>query len=365
MNSTIQTVISLVKSALYKEKTVIPEDFDWELAKTVITSQKLYALTYYGLINSGEKVPDWLKHAFLEQVFFLTSLWQNGEAVTVEFDKSGVEYVPLKGLSVKDEYPEPYMRQMNDLDILIREKDYNKNIKPIMAKLGFTELVESDHEYQWIKDGKVIELHKRIIPSYNKDFYKVIGDGWEWLQQGNEYAYLFVHFAKHYRDSGIGIVHLIDLEVCRKPIDRAVLEELHLTAFYDNIQRLLDCWFRGAKYDPVTTFLTEKIFKSGESGSIETLNRSMALKSIDKAGGSVKKARRRNALRLLFPPFSAMKMRYKVLKPLPVLLPFCYIWRMICAPFSGNIKKNIELNKSIKKDDYRDELKFVGLDFWF
>ena len=365
MESTIKTVISLIKSALYKEKTVIPDDFDWELAKKIILSQGICELTYYGLINSGVQVPEWLSYKFYERIYFSTSLWQKAEDVTAEFNKAGIEYIPLKGISAKDSYPEPYMRHMNDVDILIREKDYKKTIKPIMKNLGFTAGAESDHEYIWHKDGQTVELHKRIIPSYNKDFYGVIGDGWEWLKKNGEYIYLFVHFAKHYRDSGIGIVHLIDLEVCKNTGDLFALSDLHLNQFYENVKKTLDCWFRNGEYDSVTSFLTNKFFSGGEYGNAQTQSRSMALKSINQAGGSVKKARRRSVFRALFPTYSAMKMRYNILKPLPFLLPVFYIWRLICAPFSGRVKKRIDMNKSIKKDDYRDELKFVGLDFWF
>ena len=365
MDSTIKTVISLIKSALYKEKTVIPEDFNWESAKKIILSQSISELVYYGLINSGIQVPEWLSYKFYERVYFSTSLWQKADDVIAEFDKAGIEYIPLKGVSVKNRYPEPYMRHMNDVDILIREKDYKKTIKPIMKNLGFTAGAESDHEYIWHKDGQTIELHKRIIPSYNKDFYEVIGDGWEWLKKNGEYVYLFVHLAKHYRDSGIGVVHLIDLEVCKNTGDLFALTALHLDKFYDNVKNTLDCWFRDKEFDPVTTFLTEKFFSGGEYGTTQTQSRSMALKSINQADGSIKKARVKNAFRALFPPYSAMKMRYKILKTLPFLLPVFYIWRLIRAPFSGRVKKRIDMNKSIKKDDYRDELKFVGLDFWF
>lgn len=365
MDITVKTILSLVKSALYKEKTVIPENFDWELARKIIASQEIYELTYYGMVYSDAEIPKWLKTKFLERITILTTLWYKGEEVIAAFDKAGIDYIPLKGIVVKDYYPEPYMRHMGDVDILIHESDYADKIKPIMLGLGYREGVESNHEFQWIKDGYLIELHKKIIPSYNKDFYNVIGDGWGWLKDGNQYAYLVAHFAKHYRDSGIGIGHLVDLEVCRKMSESSGISDLHLTKFHNNLQRTLDCWFRNAEYDEITSFITRKIISGGEYGNRITAMKSSTLKLIYEAGGSVKKARIKHALRALFPTFSVMKKRYKVLKSLPFLLPFFYVWRMICSPFRGNIKKNVAINKSIKNDDYRNELKFVGLDFWF
>jgi len=48
-----------------------------------------------------------------------------------------------------------------------------------MADLGYEELYESDHELVWNHDLMRIELHKRLIPSYNKDYYQYYGDGWQ------------------------------------------------------------------------------------------------------------------------------------------------------------------------------------------
>ena len=361
----IETFIELIKSALYKEKAVIPENFDWDSARRVIAAHELYELTYYGLVNSGIPVPDWLRQKFFERITVLMALWQKGEEVISALKELDVEYLPLKGIVIKDMYPEPYMRHMSDIDILIREKDYKSKIKPAMLKLGYVEGDESDHEYVWTKDGQIIELHKRIIPSYNKDFYGVIGDGWEWIKSDNQYAYLVAHFAKHYRDSGIGINHFVDLEICRNMSGGKGLKDLHLTEFCDNLNRTLDCWFRGKEYDEITRHITERIFGSGEYGNRIIAEKSSSLKQLNAAGGSVGKARIKRLLRAAFPSFSAMKKRYKILKYLPFLLPLLWVWRIICSPFRGNVKKNYENAKSIKKDDYRDELKFVGLDYRF
>ncbi|MBP5467412.1 MAG: nucleotidyltransferase family protein, partial [Clostridia bacterium] len=252
------------------------------------------------------------------------------------------------------------------IDILIREKDYKRKIRPLMLKSGYTEGIESDHELHWEKYGSIIELHKRIIPSYNKDFYRIIGDGWEWVQD-NEYAYVFTHFAKHYRDSGIGISHLVDLEVLRTKATDNGLKELHLDKFYENVQRTLDCWFKDREYDEITERITDTIFRSGEYGTQETAVKSQNLKRINGTGGDYKKARFKDFVFRVCPPYGVMKIRNPILKKLPILLPFFWIWRLLSAPFKGKIRANYEQNKSITQDksDYKEELNAVGLDYWF
>ena len=366
MDNTQRTIILLIKSALYKTKVTLPEDFDLEKAKNIIYKHNIIGLIYFGLRNSGIEVPKWLNTKFYSRMVALENLWYKGKEIQEKFDSAKIEYIPLKGIVLKDLYPSPLMRSMSDVDILIREKDYKKKIKPIMKELGFTEGTESDHELHWTKDGQLIELHKRIIPSYNKDFYKIIGDGWEWIQN-NPYAYVFTHFAKHYRDSGIGISHLVDLEILRGRATDKGLKELHLDKFYNNVRRTLDCWFRNKEFDDVTERITNTIFMSGEYGTEETSIKSQSLKKINSAGGNVRKARTKDLINKAFPPYSAMKRRNPILKKIPVLLPFIWTWRILAAPFKGNVKKNYELNKSITEDkmQYKEELNSVGLDYWF
>lgn len=365
MDITQKTVISLIKSALYNIKTVIPEGFDWEEFGNLVIRQNVSGLIYFGLYNSGCEIPEWLTNVFKNRMVRLEQLWYKVDEILTAFDKESIEYIPLKGIELKNHYPSPYMRQMSDADILIREKDYRKKIKPIMLSLGYSEGVESNHELHWIKEKQVIELHKRIIPSYNKDFYKIIGDGWDWVQQ-NPYAYVFTHFAKHYRDSGIGIKHIVDLEVIRNQATDKGLAELHLTKFYENVQRTLDCWFRDGEFDDVTTRITDTVFNGGEYGTRENSIKSQNLKKLKNADGNLKKARAKDFIYRLFPPYSVMKTNNPILRKLPILLPFMWIWRIIRSLFQGKVKKAYIENKNISENsDYMEELNAVGLDYWF
>ena len=366
MDSTRKTVISLIKSALYKTKTEIPADFDAEKAKNIICRHSIYGLIVAGLKNSGLDVPDWLNKKFLSRAVTLENLWYQADNIRKAFDENGIEYIPLKGIVIKDLYPSPLLRSMSDVDLLIREKDYRKKIKPLMKRLGYTEGVESDHELHWSKGDLAIELHKRIIPSYNKDFYKVIGDGWDWVKD-NGYEYIFTHFAKHYRDRGIGISHIVDLEIL---FDRATdegLKELRLDKFHQNVRRTLDCWFRDKEFDVITAKITDTVFDSGEYGTKETYAKSNNLKTVNEVKGNVKKAKRKRFLYFAFPPYSVMVCRFGSLKRLPFLLPFAWVWRIICAPFKkGKISSNLAQIRAITEDDgYKEDLNAVGLDFWY
>jgi len=230
MDKLQKEVILILKSALTGEKYTLPDDFDIEGVYKTALKHSVVSMMYYGMINCGvnDSSPQ------MQQLFMKTC--QN--IVTCEkqmyelkrlfeaFDNEKIEYMPVKGVLIKNMFPKPEMRSMGDADILIKIEQYDK-IKAVMEKLDFKEVLESDHELNWVKRGSLfVELHKRLIPSYNKDYFAYYGDGWRLakLCDGTRYSmtdedqmiYLFTHFAKHYRTAGIGIRHFVDIWVYRK-----------------------------------------------------------------------------------------------------------------------------------------------------
>ena len=298
------------------------------------------------------------------------------------FDEQEIDYLPLKGTVIKNIYPKPEMRSMGDADILIKTEQYDI-IKPIMQKLGYTEITESDHEFIWNKLNIHVELHKRLIPSYNKDYYAYFGDGWQLakIKNGTRYSmtdedqmiYLFTHFAKHYRDAGIGIKHMTDLWVYRKNkpnLDekyiKKELDALQLYDFYVNIINTLSVWFEGKESDEKTDFITKVIFDSGVYGTRDTHILSDAVK-ISKATKNVKTTK---FFKLTFLPYENMCMVYPFLKKAPFLLPVMWIYRIFKALFFKgdkikSQKQAIEQMSAENIDGYQNALNFVGLDFNF
>lgn len=294
--------------------------------------------------------------------------------------------MPLKGTLQKTLYPKTEMRKMGDADILINIEQYD-TIRSIMKNLGYTEKYESDHEFTWEKKPVHIELHKWLIPSYNKDYYRYYGDGWKTTKPQEEYAfryrmdpddemiYLFTHFAKHYRDAGIGIRHLVDLWVFRKNhpdlneeyICRE-LKKLRLLEFYENILHTLRCWFEDEPGDEKTEFITRHIFTSGEYGSAENARLSCVLRDAgnERSAESVKSKR---FFRLLFPEYTEMSQKYRILQKTPVLLPVLWIVRILGQMFRfrkmNRFVKNRLNFKAEEVSVYQQALHYVGLDFNF
>ncbi len=382
-------IIKLVQSALTQTKQELPEGFVFDDAVKIVKKHQITSIVYYGAMHCG--IPQ--DNALMQELFnfackaILVSEQQMHSLNKIfdVFDERKIEYMPLKGTLLKKMYPKPEMRLMGDADILIKTEQYDI-IKEIMQELGYSESVESDHEYAWKKQNVYIELHKRLIPSYNKDYYEYYGDGWRLAKNncGNCYAmtdedqmiYLFTHFAKHYRCGGIGIRHLVDLYVYRK--NKSVLDEsyikqelkkLNLYEFYQNVIDTLDVWFENKESNEKTELITQFIFNSGVYGTHEAKKLSDTYKK-SKSGISVNKTRIGSFLKTAFLPYSFMAEKYAILKRVPILLPI--MWRVRACKVvlfkRGKVKtqiKDFETTTSKRVNDYGSALKFVGLDFNF
>ena len=71
----------------------------------------------------------------------------------------------------------------------------------------------------------------------------------------------------------------------------------------------------------------------------------------------------------IFVPYSSMCNMYRILKKLPILLPFVWIWHFFRRLFTkGKLKDYNKEFKDMKEDNvkaYKQSLNFVGLDYNF
>lgn len=381
--------LGLLKSALQNENYSLSEKFNIEQATNLASKHRILPLFYYGAAKCGvSKDSELMRKLFAATIKYaaisVAQMKQVNDLFSA-FDDAGVDYMPLKGTLLKELYPSPEMRTMGDADILIRTEQYDR-IKPVMLQLGYDEKLESDHELVWQKPNSYIELHKRLIPSYNKDYYAYFGDGWRLAKEknGTRYAmtdedqmiYLFTHYAKHYRDSGIGLNQILDIWVYRhkKPAlnEGYILQELKklmLDRFYQNTLDTLAVWFEGKEPTPVTEMITSVIFNSGVYGTNEAHILSAALKDAQKTGNA-KTVRNRDFLRKVFLPYEHMREKYAVLKKAPILLPVFWVVRIVQVLLFkhekiASVSKAYTTSSAQNIDAYGNALHFVGLDFNF
>lgn len=381
-------IVALIKAAVTGEAAVLPADFDWKAAHALAVKHQIVPMLYYGIANGEYTLPEDVKASFEVLTYQSIAVSENQlyefERVSQAFEKNGIVYMPLKGIILKQLYPQHEMRSMGDLDILIKPSQYEA-AESVMTALGFEKLLESDHELVWKKANHLhIELHKRLVPSYDKDYYAYYGEGWRLakpvasgtryeMSNEDEMIYLLVHFAKHYRGAGIGIRQLVDLWVYRRAhpmLDECYiqgeLEKIALFEFYQNILKTIAYWFEGGEGNAVTAHITAVIFNSGVFGTTAAKELSLTLRASRKSGG--KSARSARLLHEIFLPLSLMEKQFPVLKKVPVLLPVMWFVRIFRTLFfrSNTLKRKADIWKYATPDrvvDYEEALRFVGLDF--
>ena len=389
MDNFQKDIVNIIYSALTGEKKEISEEFDIEKGIELARSHNIIALFYEGIVLCGFSPENpTLKNVQAElYLSVMKDVRQKHmiKEITKRFDDAYIDYLPLKGTILKKIYPKSVMRTMGDADILIKEEQYDK-ISEILSSLEFSFVKETDHELVWRHPSLLLELHKRVMTTYNKDFYKYFDTGWAFAKkvEGTNsryefkpedfYIYIFVHFTKHYRISGIGIKHILDLWVYKKSyfnmnteyIDEK-LEQLALSEFHKNVMDTLDVWFNDGEGNDKTTLITNVIFSSGQYGSREMAIVNRAIRE-SKEIGSVKKTIIKKVVNTIFLPYNRMCGEYPILKKIPVLLPFMWIirWGNILICRKKGINKYIEDIQTVNKsnvDKNQDALNFVGLDF--
>ncbi len=387
MNIIHSGVIMLLKAAILQQPQPLPEGFELKTTMPLIKSHQIIPMIYEGAVNCGispmepsmrELFPGYCKILQLSerQMQALGKLY-------AAFEENQIDYMPLKGCNMKQLYPRPELRTMGDADILIRMEQYER-IVPVMEALGFTAKKKTEYELVWVSPELYLELHKCLIPTYNRDMYAYYGDGWNRARKAegcchamtveDEFIYLFTHFARHFRDGGIGCRHVTDLWVFLRThpdLDEAYvlgeLKKLQLSGFYGYTRSLLSVWFEDGQSDEKTQIMTEFIFSSGSFGQMESRVVSGAIR--DAAHSPLGFSGRLLYLcRTAFPGVSVLREKYTVLKRWPWMLPFVWLirpfYKVFLEPQDLRLqKKNIQALSRENLDQKEQMLAYFDLQY--
>lgn len=314
-----------------------------------IEPQKLVGLAYR---NSLQVI---LYRAFTEaKTVFPPALWEKLEksykaAVLREaaqqaelcfirkaFAENKIDFMLLKGAHLKALYPEPEMRFMVDMDILVRLEDVEKAEKLICSR-GFTREMNNGKDLVLIKKPFLnIELHNALFTEEDEmaAFFQNVWDTAEpvtaheyKMNDSDLYVYVTAHLAEHFKLAGSCFRPVMDLFLLRKfrtpmldisYIDRR-FAELKLSAFSDSMIKVGAHFFGGKPPEPELA-LTEKYILLG--APVE--NADVVSRHIGE-----KKSKASILLSYAFPKFSHMKKLYPFLSGLPFLLPLCWLARLL------------------------------------
>jgi hypothetical protein len=279
-------------------------------------------------------------------------------AIYAACQKAEIPILPLKGCVIKALYPYPELRFMSDADLLIPEEKASQ-MRELMENLGHTyrkvdagdtdvylSPLSMNYEIHLNLEGEGFSQETRSFtrslleiahPTQNNPYLLE-------LPPEEHYIYVLCHFIKHFIYGGVGVRQLTDLFICYhnwnldlNKVD-ALLQRMELTAFHKTLQELWDYWFCGGACTELSEELGSYILHSGVFGNEE-----------QRAGDRLlaKSQEQNYVLARLFPSYSVMKGYFPILKKLPFLLPFAWIWRVIRAVLFRRQKLNTELQAMI------------------
>jgi len=382
--------LALIKGALTGERVTLSEPPDMDGLLKVAGKHKIGALMYYALLSGGYDAEPVTGQLFFHCCRYIAV--SEGQTAMLSrlfaaFEERGIDYLPLKGVLLKEIYPKPEMRRMGDADILFRREQYGA-IKEVLTEMGFTFDYETDHEAVWKHPQLLLEMHKRFVPRRDKDLYRYFGNGWAHavvdadgscryqFTPDMQFVSLFVHLVKHYRGGGIGLSHMIDLWVFRRhhpELDeaaiRAELDKMYLGEFYANVWETLQVWFEGAEATEKTDFITNVIFENGVYGTRERAHLSYVAKA-----GHGEKAHKNSYLakwvRLVFPPKSALQTKYPILRRHGWLLPAVWVVRWVDTLLFHRkriAQRNMDIQRTNAEsiEQFEQALHYVGLEYHF
>ena len=375
-------ILRLVKSALTGQPLPLPDGFDLENAYPLLREQQLQPLAYEGAVLCGisRQLPV-MKQLF--QDYCRALMYSEGQMKAVEtlrtvFEQAGVDHLFFKGCRLKTLYPKPELRPMGDADVLIRVEQ-QEQVDAILRQQGYEWKQENEQESLWLSSALAVEPHKSLVDPDDRDVYRHFGVGWQlvkrdedgrvFLPPEDEFAFLFVHMAKHYRGGGIGLRQFVDLWLYRRAVpdlkEEALLDimyRLDLTEFYRNVMRTLAVWFEDGQPDEKVHMITRFVFNSGSFGTEDAQFIASTLRA---ARG--KNAARTAVVRKVFPSLKRMKHRYPALRRFPVFLPAFWVVRLFHVVLfrQDKLRKgrgDLRMLREGAGEQFEQSLRFVGLD---
>ncbi|MBE6583642.1 MAG: hypothetical protein E7649_01485 [Ruminococcaceae bacterium] len=374
MNGTAKLMIDLIRQALDKSFAFAANsisDAELEELYRLSKAHDVAHLVACSLERNGA-LPDSDTGKKLHKQMMLAAYRYEGQAYELArvcdlLEREKIDHIVLKGSVTRKLYPEPWMRTMSDIDILVKAEMAEGAKRALVHELGYKLLEEGSHDVSLMSEGGVhVELHHSLT---DEETGAAIGDKasemllgvWDNAQRAGEttvryslsceffYFYHVAHAAKHIKNGGCGIKPFIDLYLLdangQEHADdrRRLLERAGLYTFGESMSRLSQVWFGGAKPDSISLELEQYVLCGGVYGTTEN--------KISISQG--KKGKLGYALSRVFLPYDILKYRYPVLQKHKWLTPVFEVVRWFGLLFCGGVKRSaaeLKLNASITEE---------------
>lgn len=364
-------LIQIIKDILHEEDYAcnmdFSEKFDFRKLFQIANQNSIANMAAFS-ITKNNNVPDEIRVLFEKQRYAIISQQVKCKKVIAELSEilreANVKGIVLKGMILKDCYPNPFMRAMSDIDVYAEQEEIEK-LGNLMVQHGFNKgVIGRGNHYEYLKYNVVkIEFHPELVAlssAYGRMVYSKQGysnvpiarkmDLWSYTESfdGNpfvlklkpeqHYIYVIMHMMNHFLSAGTGIRSIIDVWIMNKYFggkwDRKIindsLEEFGLLKFERYAVALANRWFDFRDVlnidihvdEDILTAFEEYILTSGTYGNLNNLSSRQL--SFNASGFSKFFLLMRN----VFPSYGHMKNAYSIIAKKPVLLPAMWVYRI-------------------------------------
>ena len=379
MNNAEKQFVDILSAGIRgKVADKIYENVEWDEVIDLANKHKVEGIIYLALRKSnlvskvGEK-----RINLLKQKAAITGIGQSRHisGLSIVFNKIIEENIPvivLKGLVVRDFYPQPDQRTMSDADILVHKDDVEK-VKKLLIEMGYIFLEDHKashhialvhHKYPVIevhwnlfkRDGfsNDLEHYERLI--WNRAIKVNVGEA-EVLSLSYEdlALHLCMHMAAHLAATGFGVRQLCDLvllvEKRGEEIDwNSFIMKARMYGFekFSLIMFLLckelfqmeiskELEVKSVNNKKYVSALIDEIFESGVHGKKEMANQfatQVAFNFEDKDSNATLGAIKRY-FRFIFPRIDDMSDKYSYAKKFKILAPIAWIHHLFVGIFAS------------------------------
>ena len=361
--------LRLLSDYLHRQTTELGDHVDWEKLVDLGKIHQVNGILFVQCRSHLEADPSLAQvYATLKKDFGLAarSYLNNDlqfQSVRSALTSENIPFIPIKGPMVAQYYPDPALRTMGDIDLVIRLED-KEAVCRVMRKLGYSNTVSADNELHFQLQNTVFEMHVELFQAHGSDAATIcdyFSGIWEhaspWnnssefhLDQNYHFLYLIAHIAMHLKLYGIGFRQFYDIAVLIQnspqgyfnwDVIRKEAEVCGLLRFLCASLALISQWFQVLSPLPEAEIseelareVTRKVFSDGVFGFSNQEN------SINKLESHRRRSRAplfllkiRTLRKLVFPPYHDLIVsnKYRHLVGRKYLLPYFWIKRLFLA----------------------------------
>lgn len=368
-------LIDILSNCINNNSVLDVKSDDIEGLMNEAEAHQLNCVVYDYLINSKEVSDDVLSKLYYyklnvyQKMLTCKSRLSYSNKIFEVLNQEKIKYVLLKGLMFKVLYPNPDLRLMSDLDILVQPDELDKTVK-LLVELGYKINEVKEHEcnlYLSHPNAIAIELHHKLFSESvfggNKYLENIIFNDRKSIVYENvkifvpsceaALCYAVLHMAKHFAVTGFGYRQLIDITLFMESktnlINYEIVEQIfnqydmlifsgHIfelcNQFFKRNYFLFDCEIDDSKLEYMKVYIS----KSGVFGHRHLQNdvESEYLTRMQSRSGKLKNPIFAK-LSLLFPKSKNMGDRYTYSRKYKFLLPIAWIHRITYNLIFSNV----------------------------